>query len=105
MPRFHVIFTDIATKEIRGHIVRTANASDAICSHPWLTDIYKNTWVAANIYETDEEGVCGNLHNVLGWVALCVNLDEAIMQDLNSPPETTKGWSAGDSNVSSPTQQ
>lgn len=95
MPRFHVVMFDPADNTAHGHITRIDNASEAVCNHPWITEIYKNTWIAKNVYADDLENCINNVLQMLGWVALCVNLDDAIMNALN----------AGDSSVSLETQQ
>lgn len=83
MARFHVVMVDPADGEIVGHIVRAANASDAICNHPWLQTIYKDTWIDNTIWDEDVDACIKNIHLQLGWTTLCVNLDEAIMNELN----------------------
>lgn len=84
MPRFHVVLFDPATKEKQGCIVSCISASEAICFHPWLTSVYLPSYIAANIYDGDVEVVAENLYEELGWVVLCVDLDEAIMNALNA---------------------
>lgn len=95
MPRFHVVMADTATNEIGGYIARIDNAVDAICNHPWVSEIYKNTWIAKHVHSPDLDECVQNFLEKLGWMVLCVNLDEEIMNALN----------AGDSSVSLPTQQ
>jgi hypothetical protein len=95
MPRFHVVFADPTDNSVCGYIARIDNPSDAICNHPWIREIYNNQWVAKFVHDEDS-GVCiDNILNVLGWLALCVNLDEEIMNALN----------AGDSSASLATPQ
>lgn len=88
MPRFFVAFFDPSDNTHNHYITRIDSASDAICNHPWITEIYKNTWVAENIWSPNEDNTRHNLATQLGWIALCVNLDEEIMRDLNSSEES-----------------
>jgi hypothetical protein len=95
MPRFHVVMFDPADNTTHGHIMRIDHPADAICNHPWITEIYKNTWIAKHVWADDVASCISNVMNILGWATLCVNLDEAIMSALN----------AGDSSACSQTQQ
>jgi hypothetical protein len=95
MPRFFVAAFDPHDNTHFHYITRIDNPSDAICNHPWITEIYKNTWVAKAIWNDDVEVTIANCHTQMGWSILCVNLDEEIMKDLNG----------GGSSVSLATQQ
>jgi plasmid rolling circle replication initiator protein Rep len=95
MPRFHVIMVDTVSNEICGYITRIESAVDAICNHPWFTEIYRSEWVAKHIDADTMEETIANTWKLLAWSCLCVNLDEEIMKDLNG----------GGSSVSLATQQ
>lgn len=91
MPRFIVAMCDKNTGEIQQDISKVHEPEYAILQHPWLTDIYTDKWIKANISESTADLIISNLHNVLNWSCSCVNLDEEILKDLNG----------GDSSVSS----
>lgn len=91
MPRFIVAMCDKNTGEILQDVSHVPAAEYAILQHPWLTDIYTDKWIKANISEEFAEAIISNLHNVLNWSCSCMNLDSEILKDLNG----------GDSNVSS----
>jgi hypothetical protein len=95
VPRFHVIAFDPQDNQTCSRIGRYANGPDAILNLPWIDEIYRTKWVIDNLYAPDMESVISNIYQRLGWVVLCVNLDDEIMKDLND----------GGSSVSCPTQQ
>jgi hypothetical protein len=86
---------DPADNTTHHYLARIDSASDAVCNHPWITEIYKNTWIARNVWALDIDNTINNVLQFLGWVASCVNLDEEIMKELNG----------GDSSASSKTPQ
>ena len=83
MTRYCVVFSDITDREISEHIVRAKTPVDAICNHPWIREIYRDRWILDNLWAPDESMCIRNVNEQLGWMVLCVNLDEAIMKDLN----------------------
>jgi hypothetical protein len=95
MPRFHVIAFDKNDEQTCNYITKEQKGSDAICKLPWFQQIYKDEWVQKNIWAPDTDSTISNCHQLLGWVVICVNLDEAIMNALNG----------GDSSACLPTQQ
>jgi hypothetical protein len=99
MPRYAVTICDVNTGEIEMRVASQAGdlpVANVICSHPWIRDIYKDTWIEKNLWAEDVDNCINNIHQNLNWSVLCVNLDDAIMNDLNG----------GDSSVySSPQQQ
>ncbi len=95
MPRFHVVICDTNTVEIDGTIVKARHPVHAILQHPWIVETYKESYIQKNFAAEDENKCVQKIYDMTSWSTLCVNLDEAIMKELN----------AGDSSVSSPTLQ
>ncbi len=94
MPRFIVTICDPTTREIASHIQRIDNPVDAICNHPWITYMYKNTWVASHIFALTQELCIANIMEQLGWVVLCENLDDKIMNVLNGGDSSASSFPA-----------
>ncbi len=83
MPRFHVIFFDSTNHEIDAAIVQARHPVHALLQHPWIVEIYKESWIQKNLAAEDEDSCKQNIFKMIGWSTLCVNLDEEIMKDLN----------------------
>lgn len=83
MPRFHVVLCDLQTGEICGEINKFQNECQAVCSHSWISDVYREQWIRDNIMAETVEVMAENLKNLFNYALLCVNLDNEIMRDLN----------------------
>lgn len=83
MPRFIVVFCDKNDGQILAKIKTAATAEAAFMRHPWLTEIYTAKWLKENIQEEGLEDMQNNIHHILNWSGVCVNLDDEIMKELN----------------------
>lgn len=83
MPRFIVVFCDKTDGQILAKIKTAKTAEEAFMEHPWLTEIYTAKWLAINIEEDTLEAMQNNIHNILNWSGVCMNLDDEILKDLN----------------------
>lgn len=96
MARFLVVMTDAEEVQTAHCVVQTTGGANAITFHPWILQVYKDEWVLENIFVAGHTtATINNVFNKLGWMCVCVNLDELIMNDLNG----------GDSNSSNSRQE
>lgn len=95
MPRFLVAICDTTDGEMQYHTVRALSEVEATLSHPWISNMYKDSWVSENFWSESFDNCRQNIWSLTSWSVMCVNLDQEIMNDLN----------AGDSSASSTTTQ
>ena len=84
MPRFVVTLADPRDNTIHSEIHSAEIAFAAVFQHSWVEPVYRASWLLENMAEEDIETLCNQVYNLLGYLTCIVNLDEAIMQDLNA---------------------
>lgn len=83
MTRYMVTMCDTQDGTIHSQLIRADNECTALLQFSWLTDVYAQKWIDANIAGADAGTIIQNIWSQLSWATTIVDLDAEIMRDLN----------------------